>query len=109
MWRMLGAAPPRWWHLPLLMDGDGERMSKRQGSLTIASLRESGATPERIAGFCAWSAGLHSGDLAPLPPSSLVSLTSARSISAWARARPDSTLAPRSALNERVIGWLCAS
>lgn len=109
LWRMLGAAPPRWWHLPLLMDSDGQRMSKRQGSLTIASLREAGATPDRIAGFCAWSAGLHSGDLDPLPPSSLLSLTSARSMAAWARARPDSTLAARSALNEPIIGWLRAS
>lgn len=108
IWRMLGAEPPRWWHLPLLMDADGERMSKRQGSLTVASLRESGASPERIAGFCAWSAGLHGGDLAPLPPSSLVSIATPHAISAWARAPKGSDLTVRSTLNSRIIDWLSA-
>lgn len=108
IWRMLGATPPRWWHLPLLMDIDGQRMSKRQGSLTIASLREAGAIPERIAGFCAWSAGLHPGDLAPLAPSSLVAIATARAIAAWTRAPRHGDLASRSALTDRTIDWLRA-
>ena len=106
IWRMLGEAPPRWWHLPLLMDVDGQRMSKRQGSLTIASLREAGATPERIAGFCAWSAGLHGGDLVPLALSSLAAIATERAIAAWSRAPRESAVAPRSALDERTVGWL---
>lgn len=106
IWRLLGAAPPRWWHLPLLMDVDGQRMSKRQGSLTIASLREAGATPDRIAGFCAWSAGLHAGDLVPLAPSSLAAIATDRAIAAWSRAPRGSAVASRSALDERTVGWL---
>lgn len=108
IWRMLGAAPPRWWHLPLLMDVDGQRMSKRQGSLTIASLREAGATPERIAGFCAWSAGLHAGDLVPLSPSSLVAIATERAVAAWARAPIHGELGVRSTLTERSTEWLRA-
>jgi glutamyl/glutaminyl-tRNA synthetase len=108
IWRMLGAVPPRWWHLPLLMDVDGQRMSKRQGSLTVAALREAGTTPERIAGFCAWSAGLHAGDLAPMPPSSLVARAAECAIAAWAQAPRHSNLRSRSALTGRVIDWLRA-
>lgn len=108
IWRMLGAAPPRWWHLPLLLDPDGQRMSKRQGSLTIASLREAGTTPERIAGFCAWSAGLHGGDLAPLAPSSLVAIATERAVATWSRAPHRGELGSRSTLSDRAIDWLRA-
>ena len=108
IWRMLGAAPPRWWHLPLLLDRDGQRMAKRQGSMTIASMREAGTSPERIAGWCAWSAGLHRGDLAPLAPSSLVAAAGPHAVDAWANAPPGSELAARSTLTDSVIDWLRA-
>lgn len=108
IWRMLGAAPPRWWHLPLLMDADGQRMAKRHGSLTIASLREDGASPDRIAGFCAWSAGLHAHDLTPMAPSSLAELASGRAVAEWARAPRGSAIASRSALDSSLIDWLRA-
>lgn len=108
IWRMLGAVTPRWWHLPLLMDLDGQRMAKRQGSLTISSLRDSGASPEGIAGFCAWSAGLHGEDLAPMPPSSLIALANEGSIARWAQAPADSDLGARSVLTRPVAEWLAA-
>ena len=108
IWRALGASPPRWWHLPLLMDAQGRRMSKRQGSLTVASLRDAGATPERIAGFCAWSAGLHDGELLPLSPSSLVAMATGRAIADWSRAPRAGELGSRSTLDDRAIGWLHA-
>lgn len=108
IWRMLGAAPPRWWHLPLLMDADGQRMAKRHGSLTIASLREDGASPDRIAGFCAWSAGLHAHDLTPMAPSSLAELASGRAVAEWARAPRGSAIASRSVLDSSLIDWLRA-
>jgi glutamyl-tRNA synthetase len=106
IWRMLGATPPRWWHLPLLMDLDGQRMAKRQGSMTIASLRESGTTPERIAGFCAWSAGLHDGDLVPLAPSALAAIATGDAIAAWTRAPQHGELASRSTMTDAAIAWL---
>lgn len=108
IWRMLGAAPPRWWHLPLLLDADGQRMAKRQGSLTIASLRENGASPERIAGFCAWSAGLHAHDLVPMVPSSLVAVATERAVEGWARAPRGSAIASRSVLDSGLVDWLRA-
>jgi glutamyl-tRNA synthetase len=53
--RALGGTPPRWWHLPLVLDAGGARMAKRRGSRSLASLREDGATPDRIRGLVlAW-------------------------------------------------------
>jgi len=106
IWRMLGATPPRWWHLPLLLDRDGQRMAKRQGSMTIASLRESGTSPERVAGFCAWSAGLHEGDLTPVTPSGLVTITTGPALATWARAPHQSELSSRSVLTDAAVDWL---
>jgi glutamyl-tRNA synthetase len=55
--RALGAAPPRWWHLPLVADAGGQRMAKRRGSASLASLREAGVDPARVAGLVAWWVG----------------------------------------------------
>ncbi len=53
--RALGHGPPRWWHLPLVLDAGGARMAKRRGSRSLASLREAGATADRIRGLVlAW-------------------------------------------------------
>ena len=53
--RALGGTPPRWWHLPLVLDAGGERMAKRRGSRSLGSLRDAGATPDRIRGLVlAW-------------------------------------------------------
>ena len=53
--RALGGTPPRWWHLPLVLDAGGARMAKRRGSRSLASLREAGATADRIRGLVlAW-------------------------------------------------------
>jgi glutamyl-tRNA synthetase len=53
--RALGGTPPRWWHLPLVLDAGGARMAKRRGSRSLGSLREAGATPDRVRGLVlAW-------------------------------------------------------
>ena len=106
IWRVLGTTPPRWWHLPLLLDADGQRMAKRQGSLTVSSLREAGVRAERITGFCAWSAGLHGDRLAPLPASALIGMASQPAVAAWARAPGGSELGARSTLSESAMDWL---
>ena len=54
----LGATPPRYLHVPLLLDTDGERMAKRRGSLTLAALRDAGVEPERVVGLLAFTLGL---------------------------------------------------
>lgn len=45
-------------HLPLVLDADGERLAKRNASLTLATLRAEGADPGRLVAWCARSLGL---------------------------------------------------
>ena len=54
----LGATPPAFLHVPLLLDETGERMSKRKGSLTLTALKDEGVAPERVVGLLAYSLGL---------------------------------------------------
>ncbi|MFW5968152.1 MAG: glutamate--tRNA ligase family protein, partial [Persicimonas sp.] len=49
---------PRFWHVPLMEDDQGNRMSKRDGSDSLRSLREAGATPTEVVGRLAASVGL---------------------------------------------------
>ena len=51
---------PRWWHLPLVHDEAGRRLSKRDGDLGLDALRAAGVTPERVVGLL-----LHLGNLIP--------------------------------------------
>jgi len=48
LFRALGAAVPRFGHTTLIADAAGEGLSKRIGSLSIASLREDGIEPMTI-------------------------------------------------------------
>ena len=49
MFQALGAPPPAFAHLPLLVDAEGANLSKRLGSLSLESLRESGIEPMAVA------------------------------------------------------------
>jgi glutamyl-tRNA synthetase len=52
MFEALGATPPVFAHLPLVFDADGKKLSKRIGSLSIATLRdEEGLEPMTVASF----------------------------------------------------------
>ncbi|MBW3616956.1 MAG: glutamate--tRNA ligase [Proteobacteria bacterium] len=44
----LGAKPPQFAHMPLLVGADGEALSKRLGSLSIEQLREAGFEPMAV-------------------------------------------------------------
>jgi glutamyl/glutaminyl-tRNA synthetase len=46
LWRALGAAPPAWLHAPLILGGDGKKLSKSHQAAAVGDLRELG-----------WSAG----------------------------------------------------
>jgi glutamyl-tRNA synthetase len=98
--RALGAAPPRWWHLPLVVDAEGERIAKRRGALSLPALREAGATPARIRGLVAhWVTG---APPQPVSPDGFRALIAPPILRAWhgrARSAP-----PR--LDERSIAWL---
>lgn len=61
--RQLGFRPPRFVHLPLLCNAYGQRLSKRDRSLDMASLRER-YEPEEIIGLLAHAARLRPTDAA---------------------------------------------
>lgn len=46
--RLLGLPTPRYHHHALLTDSDGERLAKRNQSITLKALRENGITPEDL-------------------------------------------------------------
>jgi glutamyl-tRNA synthetase len=46
---------PRFWHVPLMLDETGQRLSKRDGSDSLATLREAGLTPAEVIGMLAAS------------------------------------------------------
>jgi len=49
----LGAAPPRYAHLPLLLGPDGRKLSKRHGAASVQELREAGYLPEAVDNYIA--------------------------------------------------------
>jgi glutamyl-tRNA synthetase len=51
--RALGAAEPRYAHLPLLHGPDGRKLSKRHGAASAEELRESGYLPEAVRNYLA--------------------------------------------------------
>ena len=56
--RQLGYTPPRFCHTPLLLAADGRRLSKRDGDLSLAALRQRGVKPEDLVGHLAHLCGL---------------------------------------------------
>lgn len=54
----LGAMPPRFVHVPLVLGADGTRLAKRHGAVAVRTYRERGVSPERVVGELAASAGL---------------------------------------------------
>jgi len=57
LYAALGLQAPGFSHIPLLADETGMRLSKRDKSLTLSSLRAKGIPPERLLGFLACLAG----------------------------------------------------
>lgn len=58
LFEALGFHVPRFWHVPLMHDEKGNRMSKRFGSKSVQLMREKGQTPEQVVGHLAASIGL---------------------------------------------------
>jgi glutamyl-tRNA synthetase len=63
--RALGATPPAYGHVPLVVGTDGKRLAKRFGDAQIATLRARGVPPERVIGVLADWSGLGAGDATP--------------------------------------------
>ncbi|WP_127587902.1 tRNA glutamyl-Q(34) synthetase GluQRS [Paenibacillus koleovorans] len=58
LYEALALPAPRFAHVPLLVGADGQRLSKRHGSTTLAAWRGAGTPPERVVGALAWLSGL---------------------------------------------------
>ena len=58
LFRALEAPVPQFWHVRLMNDENGKRMSKRDGSASIGVLRETGVTARELVGELAFSCGL---------------------------------------------------
>jgi len=59
LYRALGAAPPIFAHVPLILGPDRTRLSKRHGATSVGSYRDEGFLPEAFRNFLAllgWSA-----------------------------------------------------
>ncbi|MEM8598689.1 MAG: tRNA glutamyl-Q(34) synthetase GluQRS [Bacteroidota bacterium] len=69
--RALGGTLPTYAHVPIVVNADGEKLSKRDEALTLASLRDAGVDPQRLVGVLAQSLGL-AGTAAPVTPEALV-------------------------------------
>jgi glutamyl-tRNA synthetase len=58
LYHALGVIAPHFAHVPLVIGDDGARLSKRQGAVSVASLRERGRKPEEFVGWLGHSLGL---------------------------------------------------
>jgi len=61
LYRALNLAPPRWWHVPLVLGPDGRRLAKRHGDTRLSAYRAVGVQAERIVGLIASWCGLTGG------------------------------------------------
>jgi glutamyl-tRNA synthetase len=60
IYRALGAALPRFAHVPMILGQDGERLSKRHGAVSVTQYRDEGYLPEALLNYLArlgWSHG----------------------------------------------------
>jgi glutamyl-tRNA synthetase len=48
LWRAFGATPPTYLHTPVVIGGDGRKLSKTHGDIELQSLRSAGWTPNRV-------------------------------------------------------------
>jgi glutamyl-tRNA synthetase len=53
VFKALGATPPRYAHLPLLLGPDGRKLSKRHGAASVQELRDAGYLPEAVDNYIA--------------------------------------------------------
>ncbi|MFQ5690196.1 MAG: glutamate--tRNA ligase [Gemmatimonadota bacterium] len=60
IYEALGAEPPAFAHVPMILGSDGKRLSKRHGATSVEAYRERGILPEAMVNFLAllgWSPG----------------------------------------------------
>lgn len=60
IYEALGARPPTFAHVPMILGPDGKRLSKRHGAVSVEAYRDEGIVPEAMVNFLAllgWSPG----------------------------------------------------
>ncbi len=57
LYRLLGYEAPEYWHVPMLTDREGRKLSKRDADLDLGELKKH-RTPEELVGFLAFRCGL---------------------------------------------------
>src|SRR5260370_16133205 len=58
LFRAFGVEPPKYAHIPLILNADGSKMSKRDKGASLASYLEEGCAPEAVVNYLAllgWS------------------------------------------------------
>lgn len=88
--RLLGFSPPNYAHVPLLTDGAGRRLSKRDRDMDLGYLRQR-STPQRLTGVLAYQAGLIDRP-EPIEPRELIGVFSWERVSCADRCVDESIL-----------------
>ena len=60
LYRAMGAEPPQFAHVPMILGDDGQRLSKRHGAVGVMAWREQGYLPDAMVNYLArlgWSHG----------------------------------------------------
>ena len=57
LYELLGLTPPAYWHVPMLTDGEGRKLSKRDADLDFGAIRLR-SSPEEVLGLLASRCGL---------------------------------------------------
>lgn len=60
IYSILGETPPRFGHMPLILDADKKKLSKRSGTVSVLAFRDMGILPEAFVNFIAligWNPG----------------------------------------------------
>jgi glutamyl-tRNA synthetase len=71
LYEALGLQAPRFSHTPLLLGRDARKLSKRNRSITLASIRQAGTRPEQLIGYLAMISGFQERD-EPLKAADLI-------------------------------------
>ncbi len=106
--RHLGGEPPRWWHLPLVLDHEGRRLAKRSGDLSLAALRARGVRRERVLGFLAFRSGLLS-ELEPIDLDRFLGLVDRDTLRALVRREAERPLRLPAPDDPEFLPWLTRS
>jgi len=86
MYEALGHKPPKFAHLPMILDEQGGKMSKRTGAVAVTAYREMGFLPEALVNYLmllGWSPG---GDLELMPLATAVKKFSIKKVNKSAAA-----------------------